>query len=194
MNASSQLVLVAVDFSPDSSAALAWAARYADLSGASLVLLHVVHDPATSPGFYRRSPNDLMQPMDTVAIRMMQDFLSGFRDSNPAYRSLEAAESRFVPGLPPTRIIEVANLLGAGTIVVGSRGITGLPHRLLGSVAERVVELADCPVVVVKSTVDGEREKKAGKRLAKQQKKDRKMLKRLLGLKQETDPNRGTDE
>ena len=194
MNASSQLVLVAVDFSPDSSAALAWAARYADLSGSSLVLLHVVHDPATSPGFYRQLPGDLMQPMDTVAIRMMEEFLSDFRDSNPGYQSLDSAKSRLVPGLPPTRIIEVANLLSAGTIVVGSRGITGLPHMLLGSVAERVVELADCPVVVVKSTVDGVPEKKASKRQAKQQKKDRKMLKVLLGLKPETDPDRGPDE
>lgn len=194
MNASSRRVLVAVDFSPDSSAALAWAARYADLSGASLVILHVVHDPAASPGFYRQSPDDLMQPMDTVAIRMMEDFLSDFRDSNPDYESLDAVETRFVPGLPPTRIVEVANLLGAGTIVIGSRGITGLPHSLLGSVAERVVELAECPVVVVKSTADGVRDKKAGKRLAKQQKKDRKMLKRLLGLKPENDPGGGSDD
>ena len=194
MNASSQLVLVAIDFSPDSSAALAWAARYADLNGASLVLLHVVHDPAASPGFYRQLPGDLMQPMDTVATRMMEDFLSDFRDTNPGHQSLDAAELRFVPGLPPSRIVEVASLLGAGTIVVGSRGITGLPHMLLGSVAERVVELADCPVVVVKSTADGVPEKKASKRLAKQQKKERKRLKRLLGLKPETDPNHGSDE
>lgn len=194
MNASSHLVLVAVDFSPDSSAALAWAASYADLRGASLVLLHVIHDPATSPGFYRQSPGDLMQPMDSVATRMMEDFLSDFRDMNPGYQSLDAAESRFVPGLPPSRIVEVANLLGAETIVVGSRGVTGLPHMLLGSVAERVVELADCPVVVVKSKVNRVPEKKASKRLAKQQKKERKMLKLLLGLKSETDSNRGSDE
>jgi len=48
-------------------------------------------------------------------------------------------------------------LLGAGTIVIGNRGLTGLPHMLLGSVAERVVELASIPVVVVKanSKADG---------------------------------------
>lgn len=194
MNASPQTVLVAIDFSPDSNAALAWAARYADLSGASLVLLHVVHDPADSPGFYRRSPEDNMQPMQAVADRMMEDFLRAFRREHPGHGSVDKAESRCVPGLPPSRIVEVAKLLGAEMIVVGSRGITGLPHMLLGSVAERVVELAECPVIVVKSAEPEVSDKKTVKRLAEQQKKERKMLKRLLGLNQEPRSDREADD
>ena len=53
-------------------------------------------------------------------------------------------------GLPPGRIVEVARELGADLVVVGSRGRTGLPHILLGSVAERVVQTAPVPVTVVK--------------------------------------------
>jgi nucleotide-binding universal stress UspA family protein len=194
MNASRQTVLVAIDFSPDSSAALAWAARYADLSGASLVLLHVVHDPAGSPGFYRRSPKDNMQPMQEIAAQMMEDFLRAFREEHPGHGSVDTAESQFVPGLPPTRIVEVAKLLEAEIIVVGSRGITGLPHMLLGSVAERVVELAECPVIVVKSEEHQIHDKKTIKRLAKQQKKERKKLKRLLGVTPESESDRETDD
>ena len=194
MNASPQIVLVAIDFSPDSNAALAWAARYADLSGASLVLLHVVHDPAGSPGFYRRTPKDNMQPMQEIAAQMMGNFLRAFREEHPGHGSLDAAELQFIQGLPPSRIVEVAKLLEADMIVVGSRGITGLPHMLLGSVAERVVELAECPVIVVKSKEHEVSDKKTIKRLAKQQKKERKMLKRVLGLTPEPGSDREADD
>lgn len=47
-------ILVGVDFSDDSCAALIWAARYAHIAGSELLVLHVAHDPAASPGFYHR--------------------------------------------------------------------------------------------------------------------------------------------
>ena len=194
MNTPSQPLLVAIDFSPDSSAALAWASRYADLRHAPLILLHVVHEPADHPGFYRQSAEDRAQPMQDVAARMMDDFLEKFREEHPGHPALDAAEARFVPGLPPSRIVEVAQLISAEAIVVGSRGITGLPHMLLGSVAERVVELAECPVVVVKSEETGISNKETSKRLAKKQKKESKMLKRLLGLKPESEPDHGAND
>jgi nucleotide-binding universal stress UspA family protein len=50
-----------------------------------------------------------------------------------------------------TAILEEAGKLSADLIVLGSRGRTGLPHLLLGSVAERVVRLATCPVLTVKA-------------------------------------------
>jgi nucleotide-binding universal stress UspA family protein len=60
-------------------------------------------------------------------------------------------ETMLVSGLPSGRITEVANEIGADLIVVGSRGRTGLPHVMLGSVAERVVQIARTPVTVVKA-------------------------------------------
>ena len=59
-------ILCAVDFSADSCAALSWACRQAELSGAPLVVLHVVHDPASSPGFYRQMEEDWIRPMAEV--------------------------------------------------------------------------------------------------------------------------------
>jgi nucleotide-binding universal stress UspA family protein len=175
-------VLVAIDFSVDSGAALIWAARFAACSGNRLILLHVVHDPTSEPGFYRQSKQDLMQPMETIAQKMMVEFLAQMREAHPGLTALRSLETRFVPGLPPSRIVEVAELLGAGLIVVGSRGVSGLPHMLLGSVAERVVQLAAGPVVVVKSKEEVSFSKKELKRQAKQQKKDRKKLRKILGL------------
>lgn len=144
-------ILCAVDFSPDSRAALRWACRQAELTGAPLTLLHVVHDPAASPGFYRHPEAEWLQPMTEVAEEMMAEFLAAEREANPDCKPLHDAETRLVPGLPPGRIVEVAAAIGASLVVVGSRGRTGLPHILLGSVAERVAQTSPVPVVVVKT-------------------------------------------
>jgi universal stress protein A len=143
-------VLVAVDFSEDARAAVAWAANEAPRLGARLVILHVVHDPTASPGFYRRVGEDWLRPMVDVASEMMSEFIGEMREANPHLTALAGADVLQVNGLPAGRIVEVANQINARMIVVGSRGRSGLPHILLGSVAERVVQLASMPVVVVK--------------------------------------------
>jgi nucleotide-binding universal stress UspA family protein len=143
-------ILCAVDFSDDSEAALLWACNQAGLTGSTLVLLHVVHDPAASPGFYRRPGGDWPRPLTEVAEEMQREFLGKVRRDNPRQTALQFLETRIVAGLPPSRIVEVAAEIGASLIVVGSRGRTGLPHVMLGSVAERVVQIATVPVTVVK--------------------------------------------
>jgi len=144
-------ILCAVDFSADSRAALDWACCQAELTATDLVILHVVHDPADSPGFYRESAEDWIRPMTEVAENMMADFVATAKAEHPGTARLAAAETRLVSGLPSGRIVEVAVALGASLVVVGSRGRTGLPHIMLGSVAERVAQTSPVPVVVVKA-------------------------------------------
>jgi len=144
-------ILCAVDFSADSRAALSWACRQAELMETALVVLHVVHDPASSPGFYRKIEGDWIHPMATVAKEMMDEFLAAARAAEPDRAKLASADSRLVSGLPAGRTVEMAEAIGAELIVVGSRGRTGLPHILLGSVAERVAQTSPVPVVVVKA-------------------------------------------
>jgi len=158
-----QPILVAIDFSDDSRAALLWACEFADCVDARLILLHVVHDPASSPGFYHSETPGEMQPMQDVAESMMTDFLEDMRRKYPHLQALSLADTRLVSGLPPGRIVEAAGLLSARLIV------------LLGSVAERVVELAPGPVVVVKSEHSRKKKKKEKKR-----KKDKKKLKQQI--------------
>jgi nucleotide-binding universal stress UspA family protein len=147
-------VLVAVDFSEDSHAAVAWAGDYARLIGAELLVLHVAHDPAASPGFYRQMGEEWLRPMIEVAEEMMAEFLEAMRAAHPDLGPVQTAAAKLVSGLPAGRIVEVAAQVGAPLIVVGSRGRTGLPHILLGSVAERVAQTATVPVVVVKRSPD----------------------------------------
>jgi len=177
-------VLVAIDFSEDSKAALVWACKFADCVESRLIVLHVVHDLASHPGFYHSETAERLQPMQAVAETMMDEFLAQVRSENPELRALSpgVADLRFVPGLPPTRIVEVAGLLKAGLIAIGSRGLTCLPHKLLGAVAERVAELSSIPVVIVKSETHAVLDKKEIKRWSKQRKRDREQLKEVLGL------------
>jgi nucleotide-binding universal stress UspA family protein len=60
-------------------------------------------------------------------------------------------EGRVVMEHASTAIVEEASQLPADLIVIGTRGLTGLDHLLLGSTAERVLRLAHCPVVTVKA-------------------------------------------
>ncbi len=144
-------VLAAVDFSEDAARAAAWAARQAAMENAPLIILHVVHDPAASPGFYHKPDEDWLRPLQDAAREMMADFVTRLRADHPDLAALAAAETRFVDGLPAGRIAEVAEQTGARLVVIGSRGRTGLESILLGSVAERVVQICPMPVVVVKS-------------------------------------------
>lgn len=175
-------ILVPIDFSEDSRAAVLWASQYARCVNAELVLLHVVHDPASSPGFYRQSEDSFFKPMQTVAESMMEDFLQEMAEDHPELAFITSLRPRFVPGLPPTRIVEAAGLVKACLIVIGSRGLTGLPHRMVGSTSERVVELASMPVLVVKSEDHGQLDEKAQKKQLKKQKKETRKLRKLLGL------------
>ena len=143
-------IIAAVDFSEDSEHALLWAARQARLESAPLLVLHVVHDPAASPGFYHQPDEDWLRPMADAAEKMMETFLTRVKAENPDLVALASADTRFVTGLPAGRIAEVAEKLSARMIVLGSSGRTGLDVVLLGSVAERVAEISPVPVVIVK--------------------------------------------
>ena len=142
-------VLAAVDFSPHSEAALLWAAGVAHCLRAPLVVLHVVHDLASAPGYYRTKKKGLRR-MEEAAEEMMAEFLGHVRKSHPDLEALAKAQGKLVVGLPITRILEVVEKLDAQLLAVGSQGRTGLPHLLLGSKAERLAQLAPIPVTIVK--------------------------------------------
>ena len=143
-------ILVAVDFSLHSAAALRWALNEATVHGCEVVVVHVVNDPGAAPGYYKEPKGSGHEPiglgrMDERAAEMLQEFLSPLEDE--AGYSLESV---LVTGIPSTRILEVAEAQGARLIVVGSRGRTGLIPGMLGSKALRVAQLAKLPVTIVK--------------------------------------------
>ena len=175
-------IIVCIDFSEDSRAALIWACRLADNNSEALTLLHIVHDLASHPGFYHPKNSDHLEPMQDVAQSMMDEFLEQVRFQHAELASLTTADVRLLPGLPPTRIVEVAGLLNASLLVLGGHGIASPSHKRLGSVVERVAELSKIPVAIIKAESSAEMSKKEMKQQKKRQKKENKMLKKLLGI------------
>lgn len=143
-------VLVAVDFSPDSEAALHWAARAAVAFQAPLLVVHVVHDPAEAPGFYARAAGSPVDHAEDVAAAMMEKFLEQQRREDEVLEALPDVETRIVVGLPASRILELSEESGARLVVMGGRGRSNLADYLLGSKTDRVARLSPVPVVVVK--------------------------------------------
>ncbi|MBW2267387.1 MAG: universal stress protein [Deltaproteobacteria bacterium] len=142
-------ILVPTDFSDDASRALETAIQLAKLQSGRIVLLHAypIDLPITYPGFSGGAlvPDEFYRELRTQA------------DAHVAQAAQEAARSgvsvtgKAVTSPASAAIIAEAEHLPADLIVMGTRGRTGLKHILLGSVAERVVREAPCPVLTVKA-------------------------------------------
>jgi len=144
-------IMVAVDFSNDSRAALAWANDLALALEHRLLVLHVVHDPLDAPGYYKQPEGDQIRPMEEIAKKMMDDFLHQTLGYGNEQDPPPHLDTELVIGVPVTRILEVADKSGASMIVMGSQGRTGLEHLLLGSKAEQVVHLSPVPITIIKT-------------------------------------------
>ncbi len=153
-------IIVAVDFSDDSRAALIWALEAAEKFSSPLIVLHVVHDPGEAPGYYRKDEKDLLRPMEEVAEKMMRKFIKKVRSSGVSKKSFRNLRTKLVKGVPVTRIIEFSEKADAAMIVMGSQGRTGLSRLMLGSKAEQVVRLSPVPVTIIKAAKDTKKKSK----------------------------------
>ena len=148
---SARPILVPVDFSDCSRAALVFAARLVKDSGTTLLVLHVVHDSPGTPGMYRRSDESHpSRPMIDIATEMLDGLLAELRREYPGLAALETARTLLVHGLPGKRIIEIARHEHPAMILMGTHGRSGLAHLLQGSVAEYVSKHAGVPVTTVR--------------------------------------------
>ena len=139
-------VLFPTDLSEPAEAGWTHALVFAKEFGAEIVLLHVVAEPPRLAEAYEMgfTPDRFVQAVSEEARRLMADMIA------------KAADWK-VPITPQVRrgvefreIIEAARDHEADLIVMGTHGRTGLAHALLGSVAEKVVRKAPCPVLTVK--------------------------------------------
>ncbi len=147
-------ILVPVDFSIHSEKALLFAGALAARLDALLVILHVIHDPGESPGYYSQKDPEHPHRIADVAAEMMAEFISRIVREHPKLTNISQAQTRLVTGLPVTRILEVAEQSKPQMVIMGSQGRTGLAHLLLGSKAEQVVRLCPFPVTIVKNQID----------------------------------------
>jgi nucleotide-binding universal stress UspA family protein len=139
-------ILVPVDFSETSRKALQYAVPFAAAFDAEVVLLHVVQ-PYSIPVELGYMPPE-WQDNQQKFLQVAREELDKLRAREIGTRARSQAQVR--EGLPWPEITAAAGELQADLIILATHGRTGLQHVLLGSVAERVVRHAHCPVLVVR--------------------------------------------
>ena len=145
------IILVPVDFSDHSEAALVRASAFAEMMSATLIVLHVVHDPGEMPGYYSKLiKKKRATRIQDIAAEAFHDFMERIVEEHPESVALQDAEKLMVKGLPVTRILEAVKLLDPIMVVMGSQGRTGLKHLVIGSKAAQIVQLCPVPVTIVK--------------------------------------------
>lgn len=146
MNLTIQRILVPVDFSDFSRAAVDAAIDLGRRFGATVDLLHVWEPPPLRPDLMVWAEAD-GETLWELARRNAGEQMRELCATLPA-GSIRHTE--IVPGNPAEVIVERARAEGYDLIVVGTHGRTGVSHLLVGSVAEKVVRLAACPVLTVR--------------------------------------------
>jgi nucleotide-binding universal stress UspA family protein len=140
-------ILVPIDFSDCSRKALRYAIPLAKEHKAAITVAYVV--PAISAAFGEYGAFDAAAITKEMRERAERDLATLVVDE---VRGVVAADTIVRTGSPAQEIIAIAKRLPADMIVLSTHGRTGLKHALLGSVTERVVRHAPCPVLVVRES------------------------------------------
>jgi universal stress protein A len=132
-------ILTPIDFSEHSKQAMTYAFELAEKFGAKLSLLHVIEVPVYAIEVYLP-----MQDLEQAARRELALLL-------PEAEASGVDVTRLVEmGVPSQKILETAAAEQVDMIVMATHGRTGLAHLVMGSVAERVVRMASCPVLTIR--------------------------------------------
>jgi nucleotide-binding universal stress UspA family protein len=143
-------ILAATDFSDDSNYALGYAEELARQFGAEITVVHVDQPLAPvmvselSPGLDFGAMSRIAEEQRTIALAQLEKTSARLREEGMKARGLLKV------GAPFLEIIRTAQAENFDLIVLGTHGHTGLAHVLMGSVAERVVRKAPCPVLTVR--------------------------------------------
>ncbi len=136
-------IMVPTDFTTYSDHAIEYAIMVARKFKAKMLLVHVIEPLAYSV-------TDTMQVFDhytalkTVAKPILENL-----QKRLLKKGLKV-DSILLDGNPYLEIVKKSREAGVDLIIMGTHGRTGIEHILMGSVAERVVRLASCPVVTVR--------------------------------------------
>jgi universal stress protein A len=144
-------MLVALDFSAVSRAALAWALDYVATHACEIHTLHVV-DRRLHRGDLSADPSALKNELAEVHAEAAAELK---RAVDEDVRRAILLHEHLAVGSAADEILALADKLGAGMIVVGSHGKGPIERMLLGSTAERVARAAKCTVIVVRAPSTG---------------------------------------
>jgi nucleotide-binding universal stress UspA family protein len=147
-------ILLATDGSEDAKLATTTAADLADSTSSELHIVFVVENPYVSgdasywaglPRGYPVTDAQLEQELEQQARKQLDVEMEEVRSTGG-----KVPETHLRVGAAAAEIVALAEEIGAGLIVMGSRGLGGIRRALMGSVSDAVVRHAQCPVLVVR--------------------------------------------
>jgi nucleotide-binding universal stress UspA family protein len=133
-------ILFPTDFSTSGRPALELATSLARDRGASLLIVHVEEEPSAYVG------GELYLEVEGPTRQELRQLLSEVVPTDPSVRY----EHHFLIGSPADAIVQLAESQGVDMIVMPTHGRSGLLRFLMGSVAEKVVRMAKCPVLTLR--------------------------------------------
>lgn len=139
-------ILVPIDFSEHAKEALVYALSIAKAHHARIDVLHVLEEPAF-PSFYGAGALMLYGKKPDLVADAREALRALIEETQPEGIKITAYVEK---GHAADGIVSYAASNDTDLIVIPTHGLTGLRHVLLGSVAERVVREAPCPVLVFK--------------------------------------------
>lgn len=132
-------ILLAVDFSEHAKRATAVATDLAKKSGGELVVFHIREVEIGRGAFAEETPTEAAEMVNAIVHDLHSKGVNARGDARSAPFGRAAHD-----------IVDEAKSIGADVIVMGSRGLSDFTGMLVGSVAHKVIHLAECPVLVVK--------------------------------------------
>ena len=140
-------ILVPIDFSPHSEQALRYAVALADKFGAQLFLVHAFQDVSIYQTEVVSGAPPIMPPVEQLTASARGDMERLVKD-----KQLERfnTHTEIIEGAPVEEIVDYAKEKDIDLIVMGTHGRGWLAHAIMGSVAEKVVRKAPCPVLTVR--------------------------------------------
>jgi nucleotide-binding universal stress UspA family protein len=140
-------ILVPTDFGKSSQNALAYAVEFARKFSAEITLLHVVQDLALFIPEAVMAPPPAVPPVEQFRVAAR----TALERTIVALGEPVPVQAEVAEGPPHEEIVRLARERNIDLIIMGTHGHTGLAHFLLGSVADKVVRRAPCPVLTVRA-------------------------------------------
>ena len=142
-----QKILFPINFTENFEALLPWVATVAKKFDAKVYVLFVAEDLGHFSSFVPHGNIEAFQEETLVAARKRMESAA-----HEFSKALPKVETRVVAGKPGEKILELALAEKIDLIVMGSHGRKGLEHAIFGSVCEKVLRGAPCPVLCINPT------------------------------------------
>jgi nucleotide-binding universal stress UspA family protein len=140
-----QKILFPIDFASHFETLVPWVATFADKFGATVCVLFVAQDLSNFTTFY--VPHGNIQSFQEEALSSARKRMAAAVEE--FFKKFPKLETRVELGAPAAKILEVAKIEKVDLIIMGAHGRKGLDKAIFGSVADKVVQAAPCPVVTI---------------------------------------------